>query len=422
MSRAALRPSERLATALEDQQDDERRRAARALLRHPLLTPSTPDPAAFVLARRHAGWLADWFAREAGWSVISDASVVRLKKTTGEWADDTRPAVLASGAKGQFSRRRYVLLCLALAVLERAESQVTLGRMVDQVVALAAEPALVAAGIVFTLTDRDQRADLAAVARLLMEAGVLARVAGDEQAFVNDTGDVLYDVDRDVLSTLLVVRRGPSMIAPDDAVTPDARIAEISAEPAPDTDEARNRRIRHRLTRRLLDDPVIYLADLDPEERDYLSGQRGVLLRRLAAGTGLIPEVRAEGIALVDPTGESTDLGMPEEGTDGHVTLLVAERLARQLRDHPGEGLPLGTVYRHVGRLAAEHRAFWRRSAQDVGAERELTAVALHRLHRLGLIARLPAPDAAEPVVVPLPALARFTYAPPRISSVKARG
>lgn len=420
MSPRRVRAAERLSTALEDQRDDERRRAARALLRHPLLTPSTPDPTAFVLARRHAGWLAEWFAREAGWSVVCDASVVRLRKTTGDWADDTRPATLPSGVRAEFGRRRYVLLCLALAVLERAESQVTLGRMVDQVVALAGEPALVASGIEFTLADREQRADLAAVARLLMATGVLARVAGDEQAFVNATGDVLYDVDRVVLSTLLVVRRGPSVIDPDDVPTTQARLAAISAEPAPDTDEARNRRIRHRLSRRLLDDPVVYHADLDPGEREYLTGQRGALLRRLAAGTGLVPEVRAEGLALVDPTGESTDLGMPEEGTDGHVALLVAERLARHLREHPGEGLPLSTLHRHVRRLATEHRTYWRRSAQDAGAERELTASALHRLHRLGLVAPPPR-GTADPVVVPLAALARFSYAPPRVTRPKAR-
>jgi len=421
VSRAAPRSALRLSSALDDQQDDERRRAARALLRHPLLTPATPDPAAFVLARRHAGWLGDWFAREAGWSVVSDPSVVRLRKTGGDWADGTRPAVLASGSRAEFSRRRYVLLCLALAVLERAESQVTLGRMVDQVVALAVDPVLAEAGVVFTLTGRDERSDLAAVARLLMEAGVLTRVAGDEQAFVNSTGDALYDVDRDVLATLLVARRGPSMIDPGEARTADERIAALSAEPAPDTDEARNRRARQRLARRLLDDPVVYLADLSGEERDYLAGQRGPLLRRLATGTGLVAEVRAEGIALVDPTGESTDLGMPEEGTDGHVTLLVAERLARHLRERPGEGLALDTLHRHVRRLATEHRTHWRRGAQDAGAEIELTSVALHRLHRLGLVTAPPGPGAADARVTPLPALARFHYAAPRITGASAR-
>lgn len=411
--------SDRLSSALEDQQDDERRRAVRALLRHPLLTATGPDPAAFRLAKRHSAWLGDWFSRHAGWSLVTDTSMVRLKKSTGDWADDTRPAVVTSGGRGTFSRRRYVLLCLALAVLERAESQVTLGRMVDQVVALAAEPALVAAGITFTLTDRDQRGDLAAVARLLLEAGVLSRVAGDEQAFVNATGDVLYDVNREVLATLLVVRRGPSMIGPEAVPDGPSRIAAISSEPAPDTDEARNRRIRHRLTRRLLDDPVVYYADLTPEEQEYLAGQRGNLLRRITAGTGLVAEVRAEGIALIDPTGESTDLGMPEEGTDGHVTLLVAERLAEHLREHPGAGLALSVLQGHVRGLAAEHRGHWRRTAQEPGAEVELTATALHRLRRLGLVAPAthPAGRGIDPAIVPLPALARFAYAPPRINA-----
>ncbi|HVN12561.1 MAG TPA: TIGR02678 family protein [Kineosporiaceae bacterium] len=420
MRRFGPRSADRLSTALEDQQEDERRRAARALLRHPLLTPRTPDPEAFVLARRHASWLADWFSREAGWSLISDPSVVRLKKVSGDWADGTRPAALDSGSKAHFGRRRYVLLCLALAVLERAESQVTLGRMVDQVVALAAEPALADAGIVFTLAERDERSDLAAVARLLMEAGVLARIAGDEQAFVNSAGDVLYDVDRNVLATLLVTGRGPSMIDPAEVATTDERVAALTAEPLPDTDDVRNRRLRHRLTRRLLDDPVLYLADLDDHEREYLSSQRGVLLRRLTAGTGLVAEVRAEGIALIDPTAEATDLGLPEEGTDGHVTLLVAERLARHMREQPGEGLPIEALHAHVRRLAADHRTYWRRGTQDAGAEIPLTTVALARLHRLGLVEEPPPHGAPDPRVSPLPALARFRYAPARITGSEA--
>ena len=37
---------------------------------------------------------------------------------------------------------------------------------------------------------------------------------------------------------------------------------------------------------------------------------------------------RAEGVALTDETGSLTDVAMPSEGTDAHVTLLVAEYLA----------------------------------------------------------------------------------------------
>ena len=52
------------------------------------------------------------------------------------------------------------------------------------------------------------------------------------------------------------------------------------------------------------------------------------IIRRITDATGLLGEVRAEGIAMVDPDDELTDVRMPEQRTDGHVTLLVAEYLA----------------------------------------------------------------------------------------------
>ncbi|MBV9026293.1 MAG: TIGR02678 family protein [Streptomycetaceae bacterium] len=409
--------------ALDLKRVAERRRAVRALLRHPLLTPAGPDTEAYRLARRHAGWLADWFAREAGWSLLAEPAVVRLRKTSGQWADGSRPAVAAVGARIPFSRRRYVLTCLALAVLERSESQVTLGRLVEQIAAWAADARLAAAGIVFTLDNREERADLAAVARLLLDIGVLARVAGDEQAFVNATGDVLYDVDRAVLSSLLVVRRGPSLVDPQGTDPVDARIAAVSDEPVPDTEDARNRQIRHRLSRRLLDDPVLYYADLDPDEQEYFARQRGPMLRRLTEASGLTAEVRAEGVALIDSVGEATDIGMPEEGTDGHATLLIAEKLAERLRRRPGEPIRVSALHRQVAKLVDEHRAHWRKSATEPGAERELTALALRRLRALGLVELIEtAKDGeGEEAVRPLPALARFSYAPARIVGTGGR-
>jgi len=98
-----------LPDVLDQQRDDDRRRCVRALLRHPLLTPGGPDQQAFVLARRHAAWLGDWFASQAGWTVYADHAVVRLKKIPGELSDASRGAA----AKVPFGRRRYVLACLA---------------------------------------------------------------------------------------------------------------------------------------------------------------------------------------------------------------------------------------------------------------------------------------------------------------------
>jgi len=394
---------DRLPDVLDQQRDDERRRAIRALLRHPMLTPDGPDPPAFGLARKHASWLGDWFGNQAGWTLRADHAVVRLRKIPGQLADGSRGAA----AKPSFGRRRYVLTCLALAALERAEAQVTLGWLVERVVALAADPALAAAGVTFSLDSREERGDLVAVARLLLGAGVLAKVAGDEQAFVSQSGDALYDVNRRVLAALLITGRGASTVTETGI---DERLAALTAEPRPETEDARNREIRHRLARRLLDDPVLYLDDLAEDERAYLAGQRGLLLRRLTEATGLVAEVRAEGIALLDPTGEATDLGMPEEGTDGHATLLLAEYLAAVLRERPGGAVPVSVLRGHIAALAQRHRSHWRKHATDPGAERELTAGAIARLAALGLV-RVTGQD-----VLPMPALARYGYAEPTIS------
>ncbi|HEX3592112.1 MAG TPA: TIGR02678 family protein [Pseudonocardiaceae bacterium] len=239
--------------ALAEDVTAQRRAALRALLAKPLLTAGTDDTA-LRLVRRHATHLRDWLAAETGWRLVVDAESARLFKVGAIEADSgTHPAREARG-RPAFGRRRYVLLCLALAVLERADAQVTLGRLAEGVLVAAGEPELAEAGVVFTLSRRDERSDLVAVVRLLLGLGVLERVAGDEDAYLADTGDVLYDVRRRVLAALLTGGRGPSTV---DADEHGRRLAALVDEPVPDTDELRNRAMRHRSTRLLLDEPVV---------------------------------------------------------------------------------------------------------------------------------------------------------------------
>jgi uncharacterized protein (TIGR02678 family) len=380
-----------LTDALEATRAAERRRAVRALLRSPLLRGSDPD---FGAVKRQAAWLHEWFARETGWRLQVDQESVRLRKQPADHRDGTRPALSAPGQP--LRRRRYVLLCLALASLERAEAQTTLGRLAESVLATAADPALAAAGVRLDLDSRDDRADLVAAVRVLLALGVLRRVAGDEAGYLHGPGDALYDVDRRVLAGLLVTRRGPSTVTAADV---EERLAAVTEAEPPPGEEARTRAVRHRLTRRLLDDPVVYYADLDPDELSYLTSQRAALVRRVREATGLVEEVRAEGIAMVDPAGRDalTDVTMPEEGTDGHVTLLVAEHLASQ------EGpVPPARLEAHVEQLAVENRAYWRKDATAPGAARLLATTAVDRLVALRLARRTAGGVAA------LPALARF--------------
>jgi uncharacterized protein (TIGR02678 family) len=407
--------SDRLERVLERTRDEELRRAARALLRRPLLRASGPGSADFPLVRRHADALREWFDVNTGWRLVVDSEVARLVKRVAAAGDASHPARDVR-SRLPFGRRRYVLLCLALAVLERSEAQITLGRLAEGVILAADDGDLVRAGVTFRLEGRDERGDLVAVVRLLLDLGVLARVAGDEEAFVREAGDVLYDVERRALALLLAAPRGPSTIAAEGF---EERIAQLAQEPAPATEELRTRAIRQQLTRRLLDEPVLYHAELDEPQAAYLTTQRPALVRRVADLTGLVPEIRAEGIAMVDPDEDLTDVRMPDTGTDGHVALLLAEHLAGGLAaaaDADGgapEAVPEARLHELVRELAQRHRAYWRRDAQEPGAEVALTDRALERLQALRLVRR------EHGAVRPLPALARYAMAAPTLAGAE---
>lgn len=389
-----------LSDAITQTRRSELTRAARALLRRPVLRAHGPDAEHVVLVRRNASALREWFDRNTGWRLVVDSEVARLVKTVPDTADPTHPA-RDPRSRVPFSRRRYVLTCLALAVLERADAQVTLGRLAEQIVLAAADPELAAAGVTFTLERREERADLVSVVRLLLDLGVLARVAGDEDAFVRHDGDALYDVERRVLAALLATPRGPSTVR---AETLEERLAQLTEELPATTDELRNQQIRRRLTRRLLDEPVLYHADLDDAELAYLTGQRHAITSRITELTGLVAEVRAEGIAMVDPHDDLTDVRMPESGTEGHATLLLAEYLAGAT-----EPVPLTDLHVHLRAMAVVHGSYWRRAATVAGSEVELAELALARLRALRLVER------SGDTVRPLPALARYAVGEPTI-------
>lgn len=376
-------------------QREEVRTALRALLMRPLMGPQHPD---FPLVRRHADRLREWVNRETGWTLLVEREGARLYK---------RPADLTDATRGlpDYDRRRYALLCLVAAVLERADPQITLRVLGERLLALAADPVFAQRGFTFTLCSQSERRDLVTVCRTLLAHGVLQRVAGDEEGYVQGAGpeaDALYDVHRRTLSGLLGAVRGPSSWPPEDApVTLEQRLRALVAEHVADSDEGRRTALRHHLARRLLDDPVVYADTLDPEALAYFVNQRGVLAARLCDATGLVAEQRAEGLALTDEDGLLSDVAMPAEGTDAHATLLAAEFLARQAREHGGETRE-ERVAAHLAEARERYGRYWRKSAREPGGETELAGIALGRLEMLQLISR------QDGWVRPRPALARF--------------
>lgn len=407
----------RIADALGGRDADDRARALRGLLLRPVLRAES-DGEVFRLARRHADFLRDWFERETGWRLLVESRTVRLM-TSHSAQGATATAIAerhpARARKGDppFTRRRYVLLCLALAVLERSDPQISLGRLAEDVVLAARQPGL--ENIEFALGGREERSDLVASIRLLLGYGVLVRVAGDEESYVASDGDALYDVDRRVLSTMLSTGHSPGLVGARLGPLPSISAIEAALhEPPPAyTDDETNRRLRHAVSRRLLSDPVVYYDELPEAERSYLVSQRVALTRRLCEATGLVAELRGEGLALVDPHDQLTDLRMPEQGTDGHATLLLAEHLAAS------GPCDVDTLRRRTKRLARDNTAYWRRTTREPGAENAIVTDALDRLVGLGLV-RV-AGSGPSALVTPLPALGRFAVVAPTVRERKTR-
>jgi uncharacterized protein (TIGR02678 family) len=140
---------------------------------------------------------------------------------------------------------------------------------------------------------------------------------------------------------------------------------------------------------------------------------------RLSEGTGLLAEQRAEGLALVDETDDLTDVSMPAEGTEAHVTLLVAEFLCEQM-SHQIESTRSRTTVLDIASFIETNRSryarYWRKSAREPGSEHELARIAVERLRKLRLI------SVSQDEIQGKPALARFAVGTTEIVEAASRG
>jgi uncharacterized protein (TIGR02678 family) len=385
----------------------ERRSAIRALLRNPLLRAAGDSPEEYLLVLRHFRWLKQWFANLPAWDLTIDREKARLHKLPADFTDDTRPAIDRTSGSA-FTRRRYVCLCLVLAALEQCEQEARLTELARAVNRFASEDAdLQSAGCTFDIGQYDHRRDIVAVVRFLLNTGVLCRLDGDERQFLirYESADVFYEINRRILASLLQTSRSVSaLLGSREGSTPRSlheQAMTVAGDPIPAGGDDRKRWLRSRLVRMLLEDAVLYYDDLNPEERQYIEIHRGFLLRELCEATGLIAEVRAEGIALLDETGELTDIPLMKDGMGGHLNLLLVQWLSRSFRDRPGEAVPLAAVEQHTQELIRRHDFGWH-TADQAGAELRLTHEALSQLRSLRLI------HMSADGVVPLAASARY--------------
>jgi uncharacterized protein (TIGR02678 family) len=290
------------------------RSAARLLLAHPLVTATGPHAADFRLVRAHADTLRDMFARTLGYRLIVEASFARLVKA-GLGPGAGRP--LRTSTDRPFTPRMYAYLALALSALVTAPDQMLLSQLVTAVRAAAVD-----AGIdLGDAASAAERRALAAALRQLVGWGVLAEVDGTVTTYADDADkEALLSVERDVARHLV---GGPLRQASSPAELIALAVAAGPGGP------------RHAVRRRLLETPVAYLDDLDVDSRAWLRREQRREERWYADAFGLDTEIRAEGVALVDPDDELTDLAFPGSGTVAQAALLAVGRLAAMLRPAP---------------------------------------------------------------------------------------
>lgn len=373
------------------QAEDERREALRALLAEPFVGSDAP---VFKLIRRHDAELARRCTELLGYWLHVTPTFARLVKVPTQRMLRRGTRIPPSGTSARdrsrddwprLSDRGVVLLFLTLAALERGGQQTVIGELADDVAATGAraEPP-----ITIDMELRAERMAFADGLELLCHWGVLQLMHGRRGTFANrfaanDETEALFTVDR---RRLALVLRDPFTAL--GAATIDDLVGEGEAATA----EARTRQTRHRLARRLVEDPVLYLDECTEEEQAYFLSQRGMLERRVEDWTGLTVERRAEGTAAIEAGRELTDLPFPAGSTVKQLALLLCDWLAGEREATSSE------LRRMVRALLAQHEAHWNRSPDDEEVVDGMLAQATALLLELDLVQRRPDGLGARPL------------------------
>ena len=370
--------------ALEDAQDaHERRVAARALLRQPLLPTGHGHDDELRLIRRHRVALTRFFSESLGYRLSVDPSGARLFKT-GLGRDGSRP-LLRGRAAVPFTPRAYALLTLTIAALTRTKSQLLVDELVAAVRATAVE-----AHVDVDLDAIGDRRALHAALMALVRLGALSERDGDLEHWAEDRTQSLLDVHRDVLG-LLVAAPLSTMESVDDLLAP-ARVPSAAG----------GARIATR--RRLVESPILTTTELAADHAEWWARNRNREREWYSDQLGLSVELRAEGALALDPDEELTDVEFPARGRTSHLALLLLEAVVEDVRavSLDAGNLPSTRAWHSVGRdrideLAHPVLAQWAKGLRRDQREDPAGAVAesLRLLESVGLVRRAPG-DAAD--------------------------
>ena len=302
--------------------------AVRLVLTNDVITATRPRPGMLEGVLRWADQLSKDLRDHLGYTLIATTRAVRLIRRL-DGLDPTQTTIFTAKSGRPFDRRRLAYLCLILASFQRSRVEVSLADLVR-----AFTPSANAIdGLGFDPIVSAHKAAVVDVLDWLADRGALRLSDGSVDAWSADTerGDALYDIDHDICATLFRPAR-PVQHLTSAAGLLDATY--VSAKRGAQREAA-----AQRAARALLEHPVVYYAQVEPEVAEALR-QQGVA-ENLARLTGLAVERRAEGVLLADAGGRFTDRPFPGRGgAVNRAAGLLLAKIADVLED-PDEELLL---------------------------------------------------------------------------------
>lgn len=344
----------------------DRQVAARHLLAEPL-TCAEHGREVFTLIRRHEHELDRWFTQRLGYRLHVTADTARLFKSTV--VAHRRPLRTATSEPRPFTQREYIQLALILAAVAAGPRVISLRDLVDEIRSAATD-----AGITLTEEPSERRAVVTAL-NWMIAHGLAKELHERVERYATDEG---ADAVIEVIPERIAVVPLPSLSQAQ------------TAEEVLHRDEQFNAS-RQWMRARLVEDPVLYQTDLTEDQWREIRRRLGEEAAVVDDMFGLVLEVRAEGMAAIDPSGDLADRRFPATRTVGHAALLLLEELAAEAESTTGEsGSPTtaASIVSHdrvveiLAGLGAAHRRTWSKEAEDAFrfARKVLPLLADHRL------------------------------------------
>ncbi|MCC3377589.1 TIGR02678 family protein [Cohnella sp. REN36] len=349
--------------------DERRRLCAQVLLNRPWVTKEDNAELFYWIKDQYAE-LRDWFAEYAGFSLLLTRTMAKLDKAPLK-------AEPWMGFREFRETRDYAFFAYGLWFLESKTEmdQFLLTDMVTQI-----REQMLGASIAVAWDNYYHRLSMVRALKKMKQLGVLIAVDGDEGDWASDESrNVLYECSP---FARYVLRQFPDELRRSERFEGMSELVAYA-----DTEEGRLRRLRHRVYRRLLLEPVVHDRHWDAEELRYVQTQRRSLTDQLQRMFGLEGTRYREGLLFFYPELSFEGELFPTPAAISDLVLLLAGELRRkQQREHAGYVLEDdGTIVltrsdleQALLELKSDYQDYWSKEHRELSASQLADELAAH--------------------------------------------